>query len=289
MQKIYVTLVMQSLGQEFWEKLMSFWLLHVISSCAWKAAPSAVEEEPGRVGWRFFPSCGGWAGAGAHPAFPCSWGNLGRPEAAGRPRWMWAEGKGGDSSKTEWFSEFLLSPQQYRWVLLILCFSLLLTRGRLCLPWVTALGPRCEASGTLWVLVSPSGGRCPVPCCPPWEQSPSSLPCVSKEEEGVPQEGTKLISWEVCRSSPVSCPGSIGATFNSAKRQVRGPGWPVVLLQQWPLARTEDSKCSLSGTEKAPNPKSDHFHKQACSTIWQHVGQLSSLSWLGDPGSNRTR
>lgn len=142
MQKIYVTLVMQYLDQEFWEKLMSFWLLHVSSSCAWKAAPSAVEEEPGRVAWRFFPSCGGWAGAGAHPAFPCSRGKLGRPEAAGRPRWMWAEGKGGDSSKTEWFSELLLSPQQCRWVLLMLCFSLLLTCGRLCLPWVTALGVR---------------------------------------------------------------------------------------------------------------------------------------------------
>lgn len=43
--KIHVTGDAIFIDQEFWGKLMYFWLSHVSSSCAWEAAPSALEEE----------------------------------------------------------------------------------------------------------------------------------------------------------------------------------------------------------------------------------------------------
>lgn len=51
--------------------------------------------------------------------------------------------------------------------------------------------------------------------------SPPSSLCTSKdEEEGVPQEGTKLVCWEGGRSSHVSCVCGTGATFNSTLRHL---------------------------------------------------------------------
>lgn len=49
---------------------------------------------------------------------------------------------------------------------------------------------------------------------------PFSLCTSEDEEEGVPQEETKLVCWEGGRSSHVSCLSSTGTTFNSTIRHL---------------------------------------------------------------------
>lgn len=228
---------MQYLDREFWDKSMAFWLFHVSSSCAWKAAPSALEEEHGREGWKAFEWCQpgvsrAWVPI---PPSPAAEGKQGAHQAAWRPRWVWGEGKCGDCSKAECFSGLLLSLQQCRWVLLILCFSLLLWKA------VPAGGycPRFRPQRRYGYCSHSPNGRCPCCCAllPSLRASLSSWLCVS-EEEGVPQERTKLISWEKVGAA-LSSLCSIGATFNSAVRQLWGPGWPaaaatpVVSGQAW--------------------------------------------------------
>lgn len=88
-QKIHVTLVMQYLDQEFWGKLMSFWLFRASSSSlstegrGWEGVLEVLPElwcRPG-LSWARVPV----------PPSPAARGKQGRHEAAGhsgRPRWI---------------------------------------------------------------------------------------------------------------------------------------------------------------------------------------------------------
>lgn len=166
-QKIHVTLVRQYLDQEFWGEWMCFWLFHASSSCAWKAAPLALKEEPGRVCWKSFPSSGAnlvRPGSPSRHPLPQPEGSgagVGRPGRAGGP--------GGYEVRKKVVTVVKLSVFQGS-------SSHHSSAGGSCessafpcrsAPWeaVPALGccPRFEASGTLWVSqVSPSRGSCPV-------------------------------------------------------------------------------------------------------------------------------
>lgn len=234
MQKIHVALLTQYLDQEFGGKWVSFWLFHVSSRCAWKAAPLALKEEPGRVCWKSFSSCGGSL---MRPGSPSRLPLL-QPEGSGAGLRLPGRvgGPGGYEVRkkvvtvVKWFSGLLLSPQRCRWVLLILGFSLLLgpVEGCACLrflPWVRGLRDAVGVPGQSLPWELP---RAAVPCCPllSLEGDPSSLLWVSDKEE-VPEEETKLISWEGGRSSPISSLCCIGAIFNSTTRQLQGPGWPA--------------------------------------------------------------